>query len=106
MKKLTTKHIVLGIIIIYMVVMLIAQRDTIMDLRTQLEDVNHKLELSGYETFEVDNCPMCETEVKLRITSGGGSFKIECDKYDEGCGLETGYYKSKKQLVEDWNNIN
>ena len=48
---------------------------------------------------------MCGHEVKLNPIND--SFYIECDKFlgKGGCGLTTGYYKSKNELIEKWNGM-
>ena len=73
-------------------------------LRNENEEVKNELMDKLYEVSSLEPCPMCEAEVKL---FGTDSFYIDCDKFDDnkGCGLKTGYYKSKMKLVEDWNSI-
>lgn len=61
------------------------------------------------ELFEsvLKPCPLCGHEVKLIPIDE--DFYIECERYnfedhdDHGCGLKTGYYKNKDELIKMWN---
>ena len=50
-------------------------------------------------------CPICGHKVKLNPVND--SFYIECKVYmgNDGCGLKTGYYKSKNELIKQWNDM-
>ena len=102
-KKDAFQYLFNWVISIIFVIGLIA----IIMLSTAIEEVKQQrddLRAAMYYTEELDKCPMCNAEVKLLGTE---SFYIECDKYDDrnGCGLKTGYYKSKETLIQEWNNI-
>jgi len=82
------------------------------DLQVQLEQCQGQLEqcIKIIEEIEVDEvnllpCPICGHEVKLNPIND--SFCIECDNFlgEDGCGLKTGYYDSKNELVEQWNGM-
>lgn len=64
-------------------------------LKIQLDNANYKEELH--------NCYICGDGVE--ILQVNGSYHIECDIFKGGCGLDTGYYASKKDLAEKWNSI-
>lgn len=73
------------------------------------ENNNLEKELNN-EKFVVDklvNCPMCGKEVDFRST--GTAYYIECcpwrTKGEYGCGLQTGYYDTKEELVKAWNGM-
>ena len=61
------------------------------------------------ELFEsiLKPCPLCGHEVKLVPIDE--DWFIECERYnfedhdDHGCGLKTGYYKNKDELINMWN---
>lgn len=69
---------------------------------------NLQTQLDQYIEIEEENllpCPICTHRVNLN--SINDSFYIECEQWDDsGCGLTTGYYKSKNELIEKWNNMN
>ena len=69
---------------------------------------NLQIQLDQCVELEEENlipCPMCGHEVKLNPIND--SFYIECDDFlgESGCGLTTGYYKSKNELIEKWNGM-
>ena len=69
------------------------------NLQTQLE------QCVEVEEQALDPCPICGHEVKLNPIDD--SFYIECSNFlgESGCGLRTGYYKSKNELIEKWNGM-
>lgn len=73
-----------------MLVVLGFQRAEIDDLQSQLEDV-----MLG--EIELEKCPMCGNE-DIKLEPIGDDFVIKCGNFGDtrGCGLSTGYYKSKK----------
>lgn len=50
-----------------------------------------------------NECPMCHSCVKLMVHQYKfrSDYSIECLNSD--CGMSTGYYKDKEELVEKWN---
>jgi hypothetical protein len=46
-------------------------------------------------------CPMCGSEVELKPVND--SWYIGCQNIN--CGLETGFFHDKEELVEKWNNM-
>ena len=69
---------------------------------------NLQIQLDQCVELEEENlipCPICGHEVKLNPIND--SFYIECDDFlgESGCGLTTGYYKSKNELIEKWNGM-
>ena len=46
-------------------------------------------------------CPMCGERVKLNPI--GDDWYIECQNFD--CGLQTGYFEDKEELIEKWNEM-
>lgn len=67
---------------------------------------NLQTQLNQYKDESLLPCPICGHEVKLNPIND--SFYIECEKWmgSGGCGLTTGYYKSKNKLIEQWNGMN
>lgn len=90
---------VLIFIIVFLVVCIYGLRTRADDLQVQLEQC---IEI---EEQNLSPCPMCGNEVKLNPIND--SFYIECDNFlgEDGCGLQTGYYNSKNELIEQWNNM-
>ncbi len=73
------------------------------------ENRNLEKELNN-EKFGVDSlveCPMCGEDVDFRSTRT--SYYIECCPWrtqgEYGCGLKTGYYDTKEELVKAWNGM-
>lgn len=98
---------IIGFVLVITTGIIITLSASVVELRNQKEElVNQKEDLLNaiYMTAELKNCPMCGATVKLH---GEESFYIECDRFDDkqGCGLKTGYYKSKETLIKNWNNI-
>lgn len=52
-----------------------------------------------------NECPMCHSCVKLMVRQYKfySEYSIECLNRD--CGMSTGYYKDKEELVEKWNKM-
>ena len=94
----------LGILLFVSIMLGVTLFSACMELRKQNEVLDKELMDVKYSASEIEPCPMCGAEVKL---FGTDSFYIDCDKFDDnkGCGLSTGYYKSKIKLIEDWNSI-
>ena len=95
-----TVCVVFVFVIIFLVVCIIELRKRADNLQIQLEQC---VEL---EEENLIPCPMCGHEVKLNPIND--SFYIKCDDFlgEDGCGLTTGYYKSKNELIEQWNGMN
>ena len=55
------------------------------------------------EEVELEPCPMCGKNVEVTLI--GKSWIIECDNMhsNNGCGLQTGYYEDKEELIRKWN---
>ena len=94
-----TVCVVFVFVIIFLVVCIIGLRKRADNLQIQLEQC---VEL---EEENLIPCPICGHEVKLNPIND--SFYIECDDFlgERGCGLRTGYYESKKELIEKWNGM-
>lgn len=60
-----------------------------------------------FEVGHLEPCPFCGKDVTLKQVND--SYYITCEKFVGnmiiGCDLRTGYYKSKKELVEQWNEM-
>ena len=91
--------VVFVFVIIFLVVCIIGLRKRADNLQIQLE------QCVEVEEQTLNPCPICGHEVKLNPIND--SFYIECDKFlgKGGCGLTTGYYKSKNELIEKWNDM-
>ena len=91
--------VVLIFLTIFLIVCIFGLRKRADNLQTQLE------QCVEVEEQTLDPCPMCGHEVKLNPIND--SFYIECDYFlgESGCGLTTGYYKSKNELIEKWNGM-
>jgi hypothetical protein len=52
-----------------------------------------------------NECPMCHSEVKLMVRqyTCGNDYMIEC--LNDDCGMHTGYFDDKEELVEKWNKM-
>lgn len=75
-------------------------------LRTRADDLQIQLnQCIEIEEQNLEPCPICGHEVKLNPIND--SFYIECDNFlgEDGCGLTTGYYDSKNELIEQWNGM-
>ena len=96
------KVICVGLVflIVFLIVYIFGLRKQADDLQTQLD------QCIEVEEQTLNPCPMCGHEVKLNPIND--SFYIKCDCFlgEGGCGLETGYYKSKKELIDQWNGMN
>lgn len=92
----------LGMFIVTILVAILVNVNTIVGYKSVIDDLTSKIEAMRGDV-ELAPCPICNKEVK--ITQVGDTFYIECDEWLEadGCGLTTGYYKSKAELIEDWN---
>ena len=86
-------------VIIFLVVCIIGLRKRADNLQIQLE------QCVEVEEQTLNPCPICVHEVKLNPIND--SFYIKCDDFlgEDGCGLKTGYYKSKNELIEKWNGM-
>lgn len=95
--------VVLVFITIFLIICIVGLRKRADNLQIQLEQC---VEVEENLEENLIPCPMCGHEVKLNPIND--SFYIECDKFsgEDGCGLTTGYYKSKKELIEQWNRMN
>ena len=91
--------VVLVFITIFLVVCIVGLRKRADDLQTQLD------QCVKIEEQSLNPCPICGHEVKLNPIND--SFYIKCDDFlgEDGCGLKTGYYKSKNELIEKWNGM-
>ena len=87
-------------IIVFLIACIFGLRERADNLQTQL---NQYVETKEENLLP---CPICGHEVKLNPIND--SFYIECEKWmgSGGCGLTTGYYKSKNELIEQWNGMN
>ena len=83
-------RVIFCIIWIATIILLVSKIDKIHQLELKLEEVK-------YEEVVLKPCYMCENEVELSPIND--RFYIHCDS----CGLETGYYKLRSNLVEQWN---
>ena len=92
--------VILVFITIFLVVCIVGLRKRADDLQTQLD------QCVKIEEQSLNPCPICGHEVKLNPIND--SFYIECGDFlgENGCGLKTGYYKSKNELIEQWNGMN
>lgn len=92
--------VVLVFITIFLVVCIVGLRKRADNLQIQLE------QCAELEEENLIPCPMCGHKVKLNPIND--SFYIECGNFlgEGGCGLKTGYYKSKNELIEQWNGMN
>ena len=64
----------------------------------RLIDLENKLHnISVEQSIELDRCPMCLDDVSINTSLN--KFYIKCN----GCGLSTGYFESKGELIEYWN---
>ena len=101
LKNKILKAICVGLIFltIFLIVCIFGLRKRADNLQTQLE------QCVEVEEQALDPCPICGNEVKLNPIND--SFYIECDDFlgENGCGLTTGYYKSKNELIEKWNGM-
>ena len=89
--------------LVFLVVFLIT---CIFGLRERADNLQIQLEqCTAVEEENLIPCPICGNEVKLNPIND--SFYIECDNFSDeyGCGLQTGYYKSKNELIEQWNEM-
>ena len=91
---------VLIFLTIFLIVCILGLRKRADNLQIQLE------QCVEVEEQILDPCPICGHEVKLNPIND--SFYIKCDNFlgGDGCGLTTGYYKSKNELIEQWNGMN
>ena len=104
--------IVVGLVLLVVVTIIVGQHTQITDLENkaislQAENEFLQLELNEYryEETELNNCrPVCGKKVELKPIDD--SFYIECEQWNgnDGCGLKTGYYDSKAELIREWNN--
>ena len=94
-----TVCVVLVFVIIFLVVCTIGLRKRADNLQIQLD------QCVAFEEENLIPCPICGHEVKLNPIND--SFYIECDDFlgGRGCGLTTGYYESKNELIEKWNGM-
>ena len=100
--KVKISQVICGVLIFIIVFLIVC----IYGLRTRADDL--QVQLDQYIDVEEQNlnpCPMCGNEVKLNPIND--SFYIECDNFlgEDGCGLTTGYYDSKNELIEQWNEM-
>lgn len=106
-KNKKNARILQGVIIIVLVLLLFVQGIGLGSALIHLYKENQRYEDKLYSTSELKTCPICEATVRLK---GGKLYYIECEEYDDnnkkrGCGLQTGYYDSKQDLIEIWNTI-
>ena len=103
---------ILGVICIvgFLSCIIASQFSYISDLKKEIKTLQEEnsslhtdLDEYGCEELELKGCPVCGKEVRIKQIDT--SFQIECDKWNnDGCGLTTGYYKSKSDLIKNWNN--
>ena len=91
--------VVLVFATIFLIVCILGLRKRADNLQIQLE------QCVEVEEQTLNPCPICGHEVKLNPIND--SFYIKCDDFlgEDGCGLKTGYYKSKNELIEKWNGM-
>ena len=91
---------ILVFLVVFFIVCIFGLRQRANSLQTQLD------QCVEIEEESLLPCPICGHEVELNPIND--SFYIECEKWmdSDGCGLITGYYKSKNELIEKWNNMN
>lgn len=96
------RDITMGVLITVIVLIIVILAMKISRLNSVIETMQEGQ--TTQENVELALCPICEKEIK--VVQVRDSFYIECDDfYGDGCGLKTGYYKSKDKLIEDWNNM-
>ena len=87
------------LIVVILIVCIGVLQNRANNLQTQIEQY--------VETEEVNllPCPICSHEVELKPIDD--SFYRECEQWgnEDGCGLTTGFYKSKNELIEQWNGM-
>ena len=100
-KSKILKAICVGLVFltIFLIVCILGLRKRSDNLQIQLE------QCVEVEEQTLNPCPICGHEVKLNPVND--SFYIKCDDFlgEDGCGLTTGYYESKNELIEKWNGI-
>ena len=91
---------ILTFLVVFFIVCIFGLRERADNLQTQLD------QCVEIEEQNLEPCPICGHEVKLNPVND--SFYIKCEKWmgNDGCGLTTGYYKSKNELIEQWNGEN
>ena len=53
----------------------------------------------------VTECPFCGAN-NIRLHPVNDSWYIECERYgvdNKGCGLSTGYFTNRQELIDKWN---
>lgn len=87
------------VVLVFLTIFLIVY---IFELQKRDDDLQKCVEI---EEQTLNPCPICGHEVKLNPIND--SFYIKCDDFlgEDGCGLTTGYYKSKNELIEKWNGM-
>ena len=92
--------VVLVFATIFLIVYMFGLRKRADNLQTQIN------QCVKVEEENLVPCPICGHEVKLNPIND--SFYIKCDDFlgEDGCGLTTGYYESKNELIEKWNGMN
>ena len=92
---------IICVVLVFIIVFLIV---CIVGLRKRADDLQLD-QCVEVEEQALNPCPICGHKVKLNPIND--SFYIECENFGEdGCGLTTGYYKSKNELIEQWNGMN
>lgn len=89
--------------LVFLIVLLII---CIFIIQKRMDNLQMRLEqCAELEEENLNLCPMCGHNMKLNHIND--SFYIECDSSlgEDGCGLSTGYYESKTELIEQWNNM-
>ena len=91
---------IICVVLVFATVCILGLRKRVDNLQIQLE------QCVKVEEQTLNPCPICGNEVKLNPVND--SFYIKCDDLlgGDGCGLTTGYYKSKNELIEQWNGMN
>lgn len=94
-----TSCVVLVFLTIFLIICICGLRYRADNLQVQLE------QCIEVEEQSLIPCPICGEEVKLNPVNN--LFYIKCSNFigEDGCGLQTGYYESKMELIEQWNGM-
>lgn len=86
-------------LVVFFITCIFGLRERADNLQTQLD------QCIEVEEQDLEPCPICGHEVNLNPIND--SFYIECNNFlgEDGCGLTTGYYKSKNELIKKWNGM-
>lgn len=95
--------IILLILLIFLVLLVVFNILLLRDLRSTQDALREVKSQLVSDEIELNPCPMCGKDVELQPIND--SFYIECEYGigNDGCGLHTGYYDSKMELISLWN---